>query len=126
MATLNLATGGVIDGVDEVFQSLSIIMTTPKGSRVMRRKAGSDAPDLTDHGMNRQNLIEWYAAIADAVKQEPRFRLKRCRLSEESEVSAGHGIFELDGLVYLRGHLGDYSEAVTAKGTIAVSEAIFR
>lgn len=126
MATLNCDTGGLIEGVDEVFQSLGIILTTPKGTQIMRRTAGSDTTDLVDHGMSPQNLIDWYAAIADAVKQEPRFRLSRCKISDDSALSAGNGVFDIDGLVFLRGHLGDYSEAQTASGSVVVSDAIFR
>lgn len=73
-------------------QSIVDILTTPKGSRVMRREYGSDLFRLIDAPMNRATLMDIYAAVAVALKRwEPRFRLESCKVA-----SAEPGIAVLD------------------------------
>jgi len=73
-------------------QSIRDILTTPIGSRVMRRDYGSKIYRLIDAPMNRSTLLAIYAATADAIhKWEPRLRLSKMRI-----VSAAPGTIELD------------------------------
>ena len=73
-------------------QSIRDILTTPIGSRVMRRDYGSKIYRLIDAPMNRSTLLAIYAATADAIhKWEPRLRLSKMRI-----VSAAPGAIELD------------------------------
>lgn len=121
MPTLNLATGKWIEGLDDLWQSIATILETPRGTRVMRRRFGSELPRLVDRAMNPMTLIEWYAAVPDALNaEEPRFRLTRTTLVSSND--NGHNEFEIIGIYYPRGHLGDYSEARDARGRIVVSD----
>lgn len=122
MPTLDRNTGGIVDGFDEVMQSLTTILTTRRGTRVERREFGSEVPRIVDRGLSPGNLIDYYAAIADEVRQEPRFRITRMGLAADADPVAGHAIFEVEGLYYPRGHLGDYSVVETARGRVSVSD----
>ena len=78
--------------MDHLRQSIRDILTTPIGSRVMRRDYGSKIYRLIDAPMNRSTLLAIYAATADAIhKWEPRLRLSKMRI-----VSAAPGTIELD------------------------------
>ena len=76
MLGLNRTTGKALDGDSHVLQSVRDIITTPKGTRVMLREYGCEAPALVDRPINELFDIELHAAIAQALaKWEPRFRL---------------------------------------------------
>lgn len=74
-------------------QSINDILTTPKGSRVMRREYGSDLFNLIDQPQNAVTILRYFVAIADAIdKWEPRVVLQRIKLAQ---ASGGQVIFEL-------------------------------
>ncbi|MCB2052280.1 MAG: GPW/gp25 family protein, partial [Novosphingobium sp.] len=82
MTGMSRTTGKALGGNDHLAQSIGDILSTPLGSRVMRRDYGSMLPDLIDHPLNGDNRLLVYAATAMAIRRwEPRFRLKRCRLA---------------------------------------------
>ena len=85
-----------LDGFAHVVQSIRDILTTPKGSRVLRRDYGSDIPALLDRPMNNDTLVDFYMATAEALDAwEPRVRLERVQFA-----SAGaDGKAELDLLL---------------------------
>lgn len=84
-------TGKPLDGLAHLQQSIKDILTTPIGSRVMRRDYGSRLPRLVDAPMNRATLIDLYAATAEALLQwEPRFSVQQV-----VAVSAAPGRVEL-------------------------------
>lgn len=73
----NAATGKALSGIDHLRQSITDILTTPIGTRVMRRDYGSRLPRLVDAPMNRATLLDIYTATAEALLQwEPRFSLQ--------------------------------------------------
>lgn len=75
---LNAATGAAVDGMDHLRQSVRDILTTPVGSRVMRRDYGSALPGLVDSNITGLTLAQFYAATADALARwEPRLRVTR-------------------------------------------------
>lgn len=83
MQGMNRNTGQSLSGIDHLRQSIIDILTTPVGSRVMRRDYGSRLYELVDAPMNRATLVDIYAATAEALLQwEPRLVLKRVRVSE--------------------------------------------
>ena len=83
MQGMNRNTGQPLSGIDHLRQSIIDILTTPVGSRVMRRDYGSRLYELVDAPMNRATLVDIYAATAEALlKWEPRLVLKRVRVSE--------------------------------------------
>jgi len=126
MATLDRQTGKLISGFDEVLQSLSIRLTTRRGTRIMRRHYGAELHKLVDRSLSPLTLIDYFAAIAEASRDEPRFRLVRSHLSEESDIPAGRPIFDIEGLYYPRGHLGDFSEVRDARGRIVLADPLRR
>lgn len=92
MNGINSSTGKSLSGVDHLRQSIRDILTTPIGSRVMRRDYGSRIFELIDAPMNRTTLLDLYAATGEALeKWEPRFKLMQVKA-----VSATPGKVELD------------------------------
>lgn len=74
-------TGRAISDLDHVAQSIADIISTPIGSRLMRRDYGSLVSELIDQPGNETTAVRIYAAIAGAVmKWEPRVRLSRVQL----------------------------------------------
>lgn len=85
-------TGKPLDGRDHLRQSIRDILTTPIGSRVMRRDYGSRLFELIDAPMNRSTLLDIYAATAEAIARwEPRFKLQTVKAA-----SAAPGAVTLD------------------------------
>lgn len=71
-------TGKKLRGFDHLRQSVHDILSTPIGTRVMRRDYGSDLPGLVDRPMNAELVARLYAATAGALHRwEPRLRLRR-------------------------------------------------
>ena len=67
-----------LSGIEHLRQSIIDILTTPLGSRVMRREYGSRLFELVDHPGNQTTVIEVFAAVAEALERwEPRFKLSR-------------------------------------------------
>lgn len=78
MLGMNRTTGGAIDGAQHLAQSITDILTTPIGSRVMRRDYGSEIPALIDAPFSAHTRIRLYAATASALMRwEPRLQLTR-------------------------------------------------
>lgn len=78
MKGTNAATGAPLDGLDHLRQSIRDILTTPIGTRVMRRDYGSRLPYLVDAPMNRSTLLDLYAATAEALETwEPRISVQQ-------------------------------------------------
>lgn len=106
----NAADGTALDGIDHLRQSLRDILTTPIGTRVMRRDYGSRLFALVDAPLNRKTILQLYAATADAVKKwEPRFKLTKVSIA-----SADVGSVSLD----LVGQYLPDGKAVTVSGIV--------
>jgi uncharacterized protein len=72
----NATTGQWLSGIAHLEQSIRDILTTPVGTRVMRRTYGSTLYTLIDAPMNRGTLLQLYSATAGALATwEPRFQL---------------------------------------------------
>lgn len=85
MTGMSRHTGLAIDDDAHLAQSVADILTTPIGSRVMRRDYGSNLPDLIDAPVNSETLIDIYAATAEALdKWEPRLILTRVELASRA------------------------------------------
>jgi hypothetical protein len=92
MDGINALTGKKLDGLAHLRQSVRDILTTPIGTRVMRRDYGSRLPRLVDAPINSETILEIYAATAEALKRwEPRFLLRNSKI-----VNAAPGRVELD------------------------------
>lgn len=78
---LDAATGQQLSDLDHIRQSLRKILTTPIGSRVMRRDFGSLIPDLLDRPLNGKTHMQLMAASVMAISTwEPRVDLSRIQL----------------------------------------------
>lgn len=93
---MQASTGVAINGVDHLMQSIHTILTTPVGSRVMRRSFGSLLPELIDQPDNAATRVRIFAAVAGALMRwEPRLRLSRVQLASGS--TPGQAELVLDG-----------------------------
>lgn len=100
MDGIDATNGKSLGGVQHLRQSLRDILTTPIGSRVMRRWYGSRIFSLVDAPMNRETITDIYAATAEALaavnpltgaRVEPRFELTQVKIA-----GAEPGRLELD------------------------------
>lgn len=97
MAGMNVTTGQRLEGIDHIRQSVADIITTPIGSRVMRRDYGSLVPDLLDRPMNDALLMQIYAATVIAVSRwEPRIQITGTRRTVSTQ-QPGAIMIELQG-----------------------------
>lgn len=80
MIGIDANTGQRLSGIDHVRQSIRDILTTPIGTRVMRRGYGSRLYELVDAPINGETLIDLYAATFEALEMwEPRIQLEEVR-----------------------------------------------
>ena len=85
MNGMDAVTGQKISGDDHIRQSVTDILKTPIGSRIMLRNYGSRLFDLIDRPINNQTTVELIAATAEALGQwEPRISLKKVTVSRPS------------------------------------------
>lgn len=101
MKGIDANTGKSLSGIDHLRQSVRDILTTPLGSRVMRRDYGSRLYQLIDAPQNRSTIMELYAATVEALHRwEPRFRVATVNVTSASpgeiELSVS-GIYLPDG-----------------------------
>ncbi|WKD28648.1 GPW/gp25 family protein [Halomonas sp. KG2] len=77
---MSAQTGENLTGIDHIRQSVADIITTPIGSRVMRRDYGSLVPDLLDMPISDALMMQVYAATVIAVSRwEPRISITSTR-----------------------------------------------
>lgn len=71
---MNPSSGhAVADDEAHIRHAIRTILTTPIGSRIMRREFGSILPDLIDHPSNQANCLRLQAATVMAIlRWEPR------------------------------------------------------
>lgn len=106
----NRETGEPLTDWAHVVQSIRVILTTPVGSRVMRRDFGSELPDLVDRSMTDANITAVIVATAVALaKWEPRFALAAVQVVTLN--AAGRVDLVLFGQYLPRGHVGDFTAA---------------
>jgi len=92
MSGMSSLTGHALAGLDHIRQSIKDILTTPIGSRIRRRRYGSDIPELIDQPLNAPTVLRIYAATAYAIATwEPRISLNSVKLSRD----AGGAIYVL-------------------------------
>lgn len=96
MIGMNSNSGRSIVGDDHLVQSIADILTTPIGTRVMRREYGSQLADLIDWPLNSATRLQAYAATAiSLMRWEPRIRLSRVQLTLGDV--AGQAILDIEG-----------------------------
>lgn len=96
MIGMDRHTGRTLSAEAHLAQSIRDILTTRKGSRVMRRDYGSDVPALLDAPINGQTLTAFFAAVHEALARwEPRVRIDRVQLVESGD---GYVEIEIEGV----------------------------
>ena len=94
MRGMNRNNGTALTGLDHLKQSIQDILTTPKGSRVMRREYGSDIFKLIDQPVNDEWRVDMYAAVTEALDRwEPRVEIESIDITKET---GGSCMVELD------------------------------
>ena len=95
MSGLNITTGRTIGDLAHIWQSVRDILTTPVGSRVMRRDYGSLVPELIDQPMNPATRLRLMSASVSAlVRWEPRLRISSVQFSVDAR---GAAVIDIDG-----------------------------
>ena len=93
MNGMDRATGKPLSGVDHLRQSIADILTTPIGTRVMRREYGSLLPDMIDQPQNLANNLRVVAAATAALMRwEPRLQLSSISIRH---TRAGQSLLEV-------------------------------
>ena len=105
MKGMNAATGEQLSDMAHLRQSIQDILSTPLGTRVMRRDYGSRLFELIDKPMSPSLVADIQAAVAMALTlQEPRIRLTQVLVetpssdkSDFSETACGKLVVSLMG-----------------------------
>lgn len=96
---LNQNDGNLLSNEAHLRQSITDILSTPLGSRVLRRNYGSRLYELIDAPITRQTAIEFTVATADALlRWEPRIRVLRVQVVD---VKPGQVSLTIDAEVQL-------------------------
>lgn len=107
---MNSKTGKELSGYSHLEQSITDILSTPLGTRVMKREYGSKLHDYIDAPMTQGLTMEIFASIGESLeKWEPRFRLKKI---ETIKAGSGHLEITMTGL-YLPGGKEIKMEGIT-------------
>lgn len=94
MRGTNASTGKPLTGIDHLRQSIRDILTTPVGSRVMRRDYGSRLFQLIDAPVNARTISDIYAATIEALlRWEPRITPRRVGIQSAVQ---GRVVIELE------------------------------
>ena len=95
-----------VTGLEHLRQSVADILTTPVGSRVMRRDYGSLVPELIDQPDNETTQVRLFSAVAGALMRwEPRLRLSRVATARDA-AQPGAVVLTIEGV-----YLNEYSRA---------------
>lgn len=95
MIGTNATTGKPLSGIDHLRQSIADILSTPIGSRVMRREYGSELFRLVDRPATSGFFVQLYAATVEALSTwEPRIKVTSVLAEHES---SGHVSLTIEG-----------------------------
>ena len=101
MYGIDATTGRKLSGIDHLRQSIRDILTTPVGSRVMRRTYGSRLFELIDRPYSPATKLAIIAATAEAlIAWEPRIRVEQVVLRNHTLVGSSS---ILPGSICLKG-----------------------
>ena len=95
---IHAETAALLSGDEHLQQSIADILSTPIGSRIMRRDYGSRLFELIDQPANPVQRLLALATVADALRRwEPRILLQRLgmRPADGATAEAQQGRFEL-------------------------------
>lgn len=88
---------GTLSDSEHLKNSVRDILTTPPGSRVMRREYGSLLPDLIDEPMNDTTRLQCMSATVTALaRHEPRIALQNVDVNWRA---GGRAVVTLSGII---------------------------
>ena len=94
-SNMNVNTGKAISEIAHIKQSITNILTTPVGSRIMRRNYGSRLFERIDQPINGELIAEIYSDIVEAISTwEPRFEVEQVTLQS---IDKGKIVIDLEG-----------------------------
>lgn len=94
---MNRTTGRAISVMEHLQQSVADILSTPIGTRVMRRDYGSQVTMLVDQPNNKITELRLMSAAASALMRwEPRLTIAQLRIERDPEVP-GRALVRIDG-----------------------------
>ncbi|WP_237812739.1 GPW/gp25 family protein [Acinetobacter baumannii] len=99
---INKNNGQALENEEQsIQQSIDDIISTPIGSRIMRREYGSLIPDLIDQPINDSLVLKCYSAIYIAIlRWEDRINVSQILMSKVK----GNGlVFDLEGVSTVTG-----------------------
>ena len=83
---MSASAGSELAGREHLLQSVRDVLTTPIGTRVMRRAYGSRCPELLDQPSGPGWAARVRAAVLDALARwEPRLRVDRVAVSADAD-----------------------------------------
>ena len=92
---MNINDGKEISEINHLKQSIANILTTPIGSRAMRRDYGSNLFNKIDRPINGELIAEIYLDIVESLFiWEPRFEVDQVVVGE---INQGKIIIDLEG-----------------------------
>lgn len=104
MIGIDATTGKALSGTDHLRQSIRDILSTPIGTRVMRRNYGSQLFRLVDRPMTPGLQVEIYAAVVDALATwEPRLQVTAVSV-EPADSALGRMSITVEGRYLVGGH----------------------
>ncbi|MHA1540025.1 MAG: GPW/gp25 family protein [Alphaproteobacteria bacterium] len=124
MRGMNIYTGGHLEGIAHLKQSITNILTTPIGSRVMRREYGSRLFEKIDRPLNGELVAEIYSDVVEALYDwESRFEVIQVTVQDMRQ---GMLILELEGRYLANGETIKLEGIEIRGGEIPVGEDINR
>lgn len=101
MQGMNVKTGRHISDLEHLRQSIADILSTPIGSRIMRRDYGSRLFKRIDAPMTGELMAEIYSDVVEALfSYEPRFEVTNVSVVS---IENGHLILDLIGKYLVTG-----------------------
>ena len=101
MQGMNVHTGRSIADLEHLRQSITDILSTPIGSRIMRREYGSRLFKRLDAPLTGELLAEIYADVVEALfSYEPRFEVTNVSVVSMDQ---GHLILDVTGKYLVTG-----------------------
>ena len=101
MQGMNINTGRSIEDMEHLRQSITNILSTPIGSRIMRREYGSRLFKRLDAPLTGELLAEIYADVVEALfSYEPRFEVTNVSVVSMDQ---GHLILDVTGKYLITG-----------------------
>ncbi len=103
MRGMNINNGGHAEGIAHLKQSITNILTTPIGSRVMRRNYGSRLFERIDRPLNGELIAEIYSDVIEALYEwEHRFEVIQVIVQS---IKQGKLILDLEGRYLANGEM---------------------